>query len=325
MQVLVPTHLQKSIEYELRQILPDIETLPIDSLKPPPSNRAKVMLRFFPNKVYGGRVFDAVVLRQVITASPALKWIHNGTTGMDSVLYPELAASDIIITNGAGAHRFAIAETAVGMMLIWEKQFRKHLEYQKSRQWQHIDHGSLHEKTVLIVGLGNIGREIARLCHCFAMNVIGVRRNIKEDLSPTTILIVPAKDLQNVLPMADYVIVAAALTAETKNLIAEEELRLMKPNAYLVNIARGAIVNERALIKALKKKWIAGAALDVFDQEPLKPSSPLWTLPNVLVTPHNAAWSERVEEEALSIFYENFRRFISGEPLLNLVDKELGY
>lgn len=326
MQVLVPAHIIERVTRELQTLLPDSETVPLNSRDAPPANDAEILLRFFPNAQYPGRVFDASVLRRVVAASPRLRWIHNGTTGMDGVLYPQLVASEIVVTNGSGAHRHALAESALGMMLAWAKRSQEHQKNQEQRRWRHLPHGTLRGKTALIAGLGSVGVEIARLCQAFGMHTVGIKRrpNVESPLTVVSRAVGPTQ-LRKLLPEADYVIVAAALTDETRGMIGEAELRLMKREAYFVNIARGEIVDEAALITALSEGWIAGAGLDVFAQEPLAPSSPFWAMTNVIVTPHNAAWSAHVEEEALAIFYENFRRYISDRPLLNVVDKEAGY
>jgi phosphoglycerate dehydrogenase-like enzyme len=324
-QVLVPRHVQREVQAALQARAPSVVVLSLESDRPPPCNDAEILFRYFPNSLYPGRVFDAKALRQVVEASPKLRWIHNGMTGMDNVLYPELVRSDVVVTNGSGAHRHALAETVAGMMLAWAKHFREHLSEQQQHRWQHRQHGTLREKTVLIVGLGSVGETIARLCHCFGMRVIGLKRHPAGELPVGVDQLAGPAQLHEVLPGTDYVVIAAVLTEETRGMIGERELRLMPASAYLINIARGPIVDEQALIRALQKKWIAGASLDVFEEEPLPETSPLWALPNVLVTPHNAAWSEHVQAEVLGIFYENFQRFVEGRPLLNIVDKRAGY
>lgn len=325
MQLLVPTHICEKVTARLRTVEPTIDTVPIESGQPPPPNRAEILLRFFPNSVYPGRAFDAATLERTVSLSPQLRWIHNGMTGMDGVLYPQLVESNIIVTNGSGAHRHAIAESALGMMLAWAKRYSSHLDNQRRRCWQHIPHDTLHDENALIIGLGSIGQTIAQLCSAFGMRVAGVRKHDIEEPVAGVSQIVTSDRLHDLLPEADYVIIATVLTPETRRMIAEAELRLMKPAAYVVNIARGGIIDEQALYQALSEGWIAGAGLDVFAQEPLPSSSPLWTLPNVTITPHNAAWSDHVEDEALSIFYENFSRYVQNRPLLNVVDKEAGY
>jgi len=325
MQVLVPAHIIKEVTAQLQGIRRNTKTIPLDGLQPAATNHAEVLLRFFPNSVYPGRVFDAAMLCRTVLMSPQLKWIHNGMTGMDGVLYPQLVESDIIVTNGSGAHRQAIAESALGMMLAWSKRFYDHIDNQRNQEWQHLPHSVLRGKTALVIGLGSVGYAIAELCAAFGMRIIGIKRQLTEITDSTIEIICSPAALHKLLPEADYVIIAAVLTNETRGMIGEAELRLMKPTAYLVNIARGEITDEQMLIKALSERWIAGAALDVFTTEPLPHSSPLWTHPHVFITPHNAAWSGKVEEEALGIFYENFRRYVNGRPLLNVVDKTAGY
>lgn len=325
MQILVPAHIRDQVTTALRAILPTVHTIPLDSQRPPPPNDAEILLRFFPNAAYPGRVFDAAALQRAVAASPRLRWIHNGMTGMDGVLYPQLVASDILVTNGAGAHRHAIAESTLAMMLALAKRLPQHFQDQQQRQWRHIPHDALRGRHALILGLGHIGRQIAHLCHAFGMHVTAIKRHPSGDPIPAVAAVASPAQLHDHLPHADYLIIAVVLTPETHNMIAEPQLRLMKPTAYLVNIARGGVVHEPALLRALHQGTIAGAAIDVFTQEPLPPDSPFWTAPNTLITPHNAAWSPHVQEEALAIFYENFRRYLQNAPLLNQVNKAAGY
>jgi phosphoglycerate dehydrogenase-like enzyme len=325
MKVLVPGHVKQTVAAALQEIEASVEVLELDAREPPPRNEARILLRFFPNSHYPGQVFDAETLRRVVAVTPALEWIHNGMTGMDNVLYPELIQSDVVVTNGSGAHAEALAETALGMMLAWAKQFRGHFLYQQQRQWRHLPHTSLQGKTALILGLGNVGRAIAKRCHCFDMRVLGIKRRPSGPLPPGVDMVEGPAALHDLLPEADYLVIAAVLTDETRGMIGQAELRRLPPTAILINVARGAIVDHEALLQALQEKWIAGTSLDVFEEEPLPESSRLWSLPNVLITPHNAAWSSSVQEEALEIFYENFRRYVNDEPLVNVVDKEAGY
>lgn len=325
MKVLVPGHVKQTVAKALREIEPSVEVLELDSREPPPRNEARVLLRFFPNSHYPGQVFDAETLRRVVAVTPALEWIHNGMTGMDNVLYPALVQSDVVVTNGSGAHAETLAETALGMMLAWAKQFRGHFLYQQQRQWRHLPHTSLHGKTAVILGLGSVGRAIARRCRCFDMRVLGIKRRPSDPPPPGVDLVEGPGALYDLLPQADYLVIAAVLTDETRGMIGKRELRRLRPTATLINVARGPIVGREALLQALQERWIAGASLDVFEEEPLPESSKLWTFPNVLITPHNAAWSSSVQEEALAVFYENFRRYVNGQPLDNVVDKDAGY
>jgi phosphoglycerate dehydrogenase-like enzyme len=326
-QVIVPSHVKGELSRSLEAILGSVEVVAVDvegNLDGETTN-AEVLLKYFPNDMFPGKVFDATVLRRVIQASPNIKWIHNGMTGMADLLYPRLVSSNITVTNAAGAHKDEIAEAALAMMLAAAKRFREHFGFQIRSEWHHLDHSMLMGRTVTIVGLGAVGSAIAWRCKALGTHVIAVKRLAVPSLPPHVDSLVTPDELPRILPLADYVAVSAALTSETRGLIGITELRSMKPSAYLVNIARGELVDEKALIHALREGWIAGACLDVFREEPLPASSPLWAMPNVIVTPHNAAWSPDSEKEALGLFLDNFKRYVTGQPLRNVVDKKAGY
>jgi phosphoglycerate dehydrogenase-like enzyme len=327
MQILIPDHLKEELTPQLQAIDSLIRVLAVDvagRVETGP-NEAEALLRYFPNSLFPGHSFDAETLKRVIAVSPRLKWIHNGFTGMDRVLYPELIASDIVLTNAAGAQRDALAEGVLAMMLASAKRLREHLAHQDQRRWQHVPHSTLKARTVTIVGLGRVGVAVARRCHAFDMRIIGIKRRPGNPLPSIVERIETPDNLAAILPGTDYLVITAALTPETRGLIGEKELRLLPPQATLVNIARGAIVDEPALLRALREGWLAGAGLDVFDVEPLPESSPFWTLPNVIITPHNAGKSGNAGGEAMSIFLDNVRRYITGQPLRNMVDKQAGY
>lgn len=179
-------------------------------------------------------------------------------------------------------------------------------------------------KTILIIGVVAVGQRVAKVAHAFGMDVIGVRRNPAIPL-PGAIHVVGPQDLRSVLREAAFVVLSTPLTPTTWGMIGENELLLMKPSAYLINVGRGQLVDERMLVAALEKGWIAGAGLDVFDQEPLPPSSPLWGMENVIITAHYAGNTPRYNERAMKIFMENVRRYGRAEPLMNVVDRSVGY
>jgi phosphoglycerate dehydrogenase-like enzyme len=189
---------------------------------------------------------------------------------------------------------------------------------QREHAWQRVECDELTGKTLVVVGVGGIGREVARLASAFGMRVLGVRRSPGPE--PHVEALYPPERLAEVLPQADYLVLACPLTRETRGLINAERLALLTPDAYLVNIARGGVVVEAALIEALRAGRLAGAALDVFEQEPLPPESPLWSLPNVIVTPHNSAASPRTLDRGAAIFLDNLRRFAANEPLRGVAE-----
>ena len=205
------------------------------------------------------------------------------------------------------------------MMLRVAKRMDAWAEAQRERNWESLATEEVTGKTVGIVGVGNIGGEVARLAKAFRMQVIGCRRRQRRVRYVDEL--VPPDRLGELLARSDYVVLALPLTSDTEGLFGEEELRAMRDDAWLINISRGQVVNEPMLLRALKERWIAGACLDVFQEEPLPEESELWSLPNVIVTPHNSGRSPLNLERGTELFLENLRRFAAGRPLRNRVRK----
>lgn len=266
----------------------------------------------------------SAVLDKVLAAAPALRWQHTPSAGVNHILTPTFLEQDIILTNGAGVHAIPIAEFVLTFMLYHAKQLRKLQDLQAEHHWvRGLEMQELMDATVLIIGAGAIGQAIAQRASVFGMRSWGSRRNPQ----PLTGFerVVGATEWQALLPEADYVVIATPLTQETKGMVNEAVLRSMRPSAYLINIARGAVVDEAALLTALREGWIAGAGLDTFGTEPLPPDSPFWSLPNVFVTPHSSGSSPRATQRSLALFLDNLQRYQAGTPLLNVVDKFAGY
>jgi len=279
----------------------------------------------------------------LLNKAPRLRWVQLHSAGADHLLGHPIMNSDVLITTTSGIHAPPIAEYAFASMLAWSRRVPKMLYYQNRREWPQgrwelFVGQELRGATLGIVGYGSIGREVGRLGKCFGMRVVATKRSVGQVADtgyrvPGTgdpegqILnrIYPPEQLREMLAECDYVVISLPLTPDTRGLIGEEELRAMKPNAYLVNISRGGIVDEAALIKALQEGWIAGSGLDVFEEEPLPPDSPLYDLDNVILSPHVAGFSPHYDERASDLFAENLRRYLAGVELLNLVDKEVGY
>lgn len=270
--------------------------------------------------------------------APRLKWIQLSTAGVDHLLNSPVMKSQVIITTTSGIHAVPIAEHVFAMMLSLVKRLPLALENQKHREWPSYFSEELRDKTVGIIGYGSIGREVARLAKAFGMTVFATKRHVEINTDkgyrlpgvgdPEGALVdklYPNSSLREMISLCDFVVISAPLTPETYHMIGPEELAAMKPSAYLINIARGAIVDEAALVEALRTGKIAGAALDVFEKEPLPPESPLWDLPNVILTPHVSAATPRYNDRATALFAENLRRYLEGKELLNVVDKTLGY
>ena len=262
------------------------------------------------------------ILDNILSFQPDLKWIHFTATGVDRFLTRKLIDSDIVLTSSIGIHSKRIAEFVFAMILSISKKIPYHLKLQRMRRWQAIQSDELKDKTVGIIGYGNIGREIAKRAMAFEMKVMATRKNdkLRDDSS-----VIYTNSVQELLKASDFLVVCAPLTRETRGLISESELSSMKKNACIINVSRGEIINEKALIRALKENWIAGACLDVCAEEPLPSNSPLYSLPNVLITHHSAYLSQNSHREIFSLFLDNLRRYLAGKKLLNIINKERGY
>jgi phosphoglycerate dehydrogenase-like enzyme len=261
--------------------------------------------------------FDAV-----LAAAPQLRWVHSTGAGIEYLLVPALLQRRLVLTNSRGMHSAAVAELAVGLMLAMAKNLPKLVHAQSKHRWAPEPMRGLAGAEVLIVGLGSIGSAIARAASALDMRVSGVRRNQRGSRWASQVVAFP--DLHTLLPRTEYLVIACPETPETRGLIGARELDLLPRGAYLVNIARGSIVDEEAMIAALQSGRLAGAGLDVFATEPLPAESPLWDLPGVIVSPHFSIprdWARPV----VDTFVDNAERFLSGRRLRNVVNKKLGY
>ncbi len=277
-------------------------------------------------------IFVGYSLRpQQLKDAKQLKWIHSTAAGVAQLMYPELRDSGVVVTNPRGIFSVPMAEHTLGMMLALTRNFPDCVRQQDRAQWaqqtlwdlpQHLT--ELSGRVLLIVGFGSIGREIARRAMAFGMRVWGVTRSGRGE-SALAEKIVPAGELRSVLPQADFVVLSAPETAETRRLIGQEEIALMKPGARLINVARGSLLDEEALVRALKEGRLGGAGLDVTATEPLPPESPLWKTPNLFITPHTSAISERLWERETSLLIELLERWFDGRELTNRVDFTRGY
>lgn len=256
---------------------------------------------------------------------PSVKWIHSFSAGVDKILTPEVVASSVIVTNSSGVHATPIAEHLIGFLLMFTRGFSAALRAQEKRQWlRDATPDELFGKTVLVVGLGEIGTEFARLAAQFGTRIWAVSRSGKG--KPAFVLRLETPDmLDAMLPEADFVAITLPGTSETHHLFDAKKFALMKPSAVLLNIGRGSIVREADLIDALQAGTIAGAGLDVFEQEPLPPESVLWDMENVIITPHNSGLSHRYMDRAVELLCDNLRAYLKGEVPGTLVDKRLGY
>jgi phosphoglycerate dehydrogenase-like enzyme len=263
-------------------------------------------------------------VRQLLDATPKLRWYHTVSAGVENMPLPELAQRGIVLTNNSGSYDIQIAEHLMAFVFAASRQLHRYRDHQRATLWKEQEHRELRDATIVVYGMGSIGGEIARLASGVGMRVIGVRRTSGPP-EPGIERVVAAGRLADVVGEADYLAIAAPLTQATRGAISRDVISRMKPTAWIMNIARGAIVDEPAMIEALQAKRIGGAALDVFTTEPLPPESPLWKLENVIITPHHSGSSPRVAERTLALFAENLRRYKAGEQLINRVDFENGY
>lgn len=268
--------------------------------------------------------FFSTALRDAWPHADQLEWIHITAAGVDTLLFDELRESDVVVTNARGVFDRPLAEYVLGAVIMYAKDSLKSFDLQRRHEWRHRETRRITGATALVVGTGGIGREIAKLLRAAGMQVKGAgRRPVTDD--PDFGEIVDSANLAAEVGWCDHLILAAPLTPSTHGLVDDEVLAAMKPDAHLVNIARGPMVDEAALLAALNEGRIGGATLDVFDTEPLPQDHPLWDAPNVVVTAHMSAdavgWRETLAEQ----FAANVRRWLAGEPLLNVVDKKLGY
>jgi phosphoglycerate dehydrogenase-like enzyme len=271
----------------------------------------------------------------LIAQAHNLRWLQQWGAGVDWLLrQPEAAQLDFVLTNASGVHAIPISEQIMAYLLAFARQLPAAVRAQERRVWQKTRRDDVFElagKTMLLIGVGAIGERTAAIASALGVRVLGIRRNPDRGRGdpargvPGVSAMYAPERLLDLLPEADFVVLTAPLSRATRGMIGERELRAMKDSAYLVNIGRGGTIDEQALIRALREGWIAGAGLDVFAQEPLPESSPLWAMENVIITAHYAGMTPHYDERALAIFLDNLRRYWAGEPLRNVVDKAEGY
>ena len=264
----------------------------------------------------------------VVRLAPNLKWVQNIGAGIEHLL-PEggtgLWDSDVVITSAKGVHSRPVAEFAVGFMLWHVKRMPAFMERQTRSDWSRVSGETLDGKTVGIVGLGNIGKETARLCKAFQMTVLGNQRSASGETVANVDRLLGPDGLEELLAASDFVVLALPAVPETYHIIGERQLRLMKRNAMIINVARGSVLDQEALCRALEEGWIGAAGIDCQEQEPLPPHSPLWKAPNIIITPHSAASTTDYVPRTARFFVENLKRFVAGEPLVGVVDRQKGY
>ena len=268
------------------------------------------------------------VTPEVFACAKKLKWIQFGSAGVDHTIFPELLESNIICTTMSGIHTIPVAEHVIAVMLTLTRRLDFAFKLQIERRYERAEiawtAGELSSKTIGIIGLGKIGLAIARLAKAFGMRVVGTKRTLTEAL-PNVDQVFAADDLDQMLPEVDYLVLVVPLTEGTRELIGSREIALMKDGSYLVNVARGAMVDHDALGDALQSGKLAGAALDVFPQEPLPSDSPIYDFPNLITTPHTAAASRGYSERAAEVFRHNLEAFTTDGEMMNVYDRKRGY
>jgi phosphoglycerate dehydrogenase-like enzyme len=270
-----------------------------------------------------GRFFDA----ELLANAPDLRWVHTAGTGVDAMLFPEFVESDIVLTNLSGVDVYNIPEHLIGMMLVFARDFLRLVRGQVGHRWMHGECRvfELAGQTLGIVGLGAIGQGLARKANALGMRVIGLRRQNDGDLPEGVEAIYPSDQLHQLLAESDHVAICLPLTPSTRHLFGAAEFAAMKPTAYLYNIGRGLIVDQDALIEALRVGQFAGAGLDVVTPEPLPDDSPLWDVPNVFITGHNAVYTPFYGERGIEVLLHNIECYLRDQPLSSVVDKRAGY
>jgi phosphoglycerate dehydrogenase-like enzyme len=312
-------------------------TVSVEGLADGPLDDVEVMLRGW----LSADAFDRLLVR-----APRLVWVHSATSGVERALTPASRERGLVVTNARGVFSRPIAEYVLMMILSVSRKLPQLLELQRERTWQPLEGAELRDVTVGIVGLGSIGRAVGALATAFGCRVVAVRRRASEGGADVTdggsatesaeseerafgeIMLDRVggpETLPELLAESDFIVLAAPLTPETEEMINAETLAKVKPGAWLINVARGKLIDERALLRALRDGPLGGAVLDTFRDEPLPPMSSFYDLPNVIVTPHTAWSSGRVLDRSVELFCDNLRRFSKGEPLLNVVDPAAGY
>jgi phosphoglycerate dehydrogenase-like enzyme len=267
------------------------------------------------------------LFKSVFAMCPNLLWVHSRSVGLERTLFAELKESAVPLTNGAGVFSASLGEFTLGAILYFAKDFRRMIRNQMAGVWEAFDVSWASGQTVGIIGYGDIGRAIAERVRALGMTVLAVRRHVSPSQTAEPMVAgtyTPERRLE-MISRCDYVVVAAPLTPETRGMIAEAEFAAMKPTSVVINVGRGPVINEEAMIAALSSGRIRGAALDVFDHEPLPAGHPFYKLENVLLSPHCADHTPDWLDNAMKFFIEQYERFRKSEPLLNLVVKKLGY
>ena len=318
MKLIIPQSLAAEITPRIHEIARTVVVVPVDDHGRTGGSLddAEILLRAMPRAVF----------TRLLEAAPQLRWVHTLSAGIDSFPTAQLRQRKVVLTNSSGAHAIPISEFVMATVLAQAKKMREIAALSPDASWKigrQFELGELYGSTLLIIGFGSIGREVARRATAFGMRVLASRRR------PAPVdgvaMVVGEAGWRTLLPGSDYVIICTPLTDATRGMFDQAAFAAMKPGAYLINIARGAILDTNALLAVLQNGHLAGAALDVLPEEPLPTDHPLWVAPNMSISPHISGSSPRTNARELEYFFDNLRRYAAGEPLVNVVDLEAGY
>jgi phosphoglycerate dehydrogenase-like enzyme len=268
---------------------------------------------------------DRETLREIFLACPQLRWVHSRNAGLDNTLFPELVESSIPLTNGSGVFSQSLGEFALAAILYFAKDLPRMLRNKATCRWEQFDVEEIAAQTAGIVGYGDIGRAVASRAQAMGMKVLALKRHAPEEGDPLIERFFAPQQILDMLALCDYVVVAAPLTPETRHMLSDAEFAAMKPSAIVINVGRGPVIDEEALLRALAGKTIRGAGLDVFEHEPIPENDPIWANENVLISPHTADHTATWLTQAMQFFLNQYERFSKGQPLANVVNKQLGY
>jgi len=265
------------------------------------------------------------LLRALFGMGEKVRWTHSKAAGLDNLLFPELVESEILLTNGRGVFSPSLGEFVLAVILYFAKDFRRMIRNQMAAVWEPFDVEEISGQTVGILGYGDIGRAVATRVHAMGMRVLATKRHVPASTDPLVERFYKPEERREMMARSDYIVATAPLTEETRHMISDAEFAVMKSTAVVINVGRGPVIDEAALLRALTTKRIKGAGLDVFEHEPLPAGSPLYKLENVLLSPHCADHTADWQDQAMRFFLAQYARFEKGESLENVVNKRLGY
>jgi phosphoglycerate dehydrogenase-like enzyme len=315
--------LQAHHKQQITAVSPRIHLIeiPADKVQSANLNEIEVVLAEGGNHIHYAGELDWDEYQRFFT--PSLQWVQLCSTGFSDNITPEVLNKRVTLTNAPGLHTIPIAESVLAAILSHAKNFKQRQQDQQAHRWHQLKNDELMGRTVLILGLGNIGKRVALLCQAFGMTVIGCKRRVEAVTAVNELF--PIQALNSYLPQADYIVIAVPLTSETENILDKVSFQAMKRHAFLINVGRGKVVDEAAMIEALRTDQIAGAYLDAFINEPLPTKHPLWDLENVFLVPHDSHSSPHIGDRMVDLFCANLARYVAGQTLHNICDPNRGY